>query len=397
MALWVRDLLATGAQPVPLPAEDRSVCGLLRARCRVQGLPEDHFYIKCNGRLVNSEDVLQEGAVYSLEPRLCGGKGGFGSMLRALGAQIEKTTNREACRDLSGRRLRDVNHEKAMAEWVKQQAEREADKEQRRVERLKRKLAEPKHFFTNPDYQQQCHEMAERLEDSVLKGMQASSSTMVSPESSESRKRPADSEKGATSEKKKCFWLGVEGLEDPDSSQDSSSSEDDDSPGTSGSCTVSSGNHVKMVESTEQCPNSSEDSRSCSSASDAAENLQEEGKGAKKDLVEDPPITETAAIEKHEPARTTKDRDQAHASDTQEPVSQLQSTETSTIDLLEFNSVAELEAIGLDKLKFELTALGLKCGGTLQERAARLFSVRGLPRDQIDPALFAKPSKGKKK
>lgn len=57
-----------------------------------------------------------------------------------------------------------------MAEWVKQQAEREADKEQRRLERLKRKLTEPKHFFTNPDYQQQCHEMAERLEDSVLKG-----------------------------------------------------------------------------------------------------------------------------------------------------------------------------------------------------------------------------------
>ena len=37
---------------------------------------------------------------------------GFGSMLRAIGAQIEKTTNREACRDLSGRRMRDVNNEK---------------------------------------------------------------------------------------------------------------------------------------------------------------------------------------------------------------------------------------------------------------------------------------------
>ena len=44
--------------------------------------------------------------------RLCGGKGGFGSMLRALGAQIEKTTNHEAMRDLSGRRVRDVNNEK---------------------------------------------------------------------------------------------------------------------------------------------------------------------------------------------------------------------------------------------------------------------------------------------
>ena len=37
---------------------------------------------------------------------------GFGSMLRAIGAQIEKTTSREACRDLSGRRMRDVNNEK---------------------------------------------------------------------------------------------------------------------------------------------------------------------------------------------------------------------------------------------------------------------------------------------
>lgn len=33
-------------------------------------------------------------------------------MLRAIGAQIDKTNNREACRDLSGRRMRDVNNEK---------------------------------------------------------------------------------------------------------------------------------------------------------------------------------------------------------------------------------------------------------------------------------------------
>ncbi len=39
-------------------------------------------------------------------------------MLRAIGAQIEKTTNREACRDLSGRRMRDVNNEKKYAPLV---------------------------------------------------------------------------------------------------------------------------------------------------------------------------------------------------------------------------------------------------------------------------------------
>lgn len=68
-----------------------------------------------------------------------------------------------------------------------------------------------------------------------------------------------------------------------------------------------------------------------------------------------------------------------------------------SVDLLAFTSVAEVELLGLEKLKCELTARGLKCGGTLQERAARLFSVRGLAKEHIDPALFAKPSKGKKK
>lgn len=57
-----------------------------------------------------------------------------------------------------------------MAEWLKKQADREAEKEQRRLERLQKKLAEPKHQFTDPEFQQQCHDLSERLEDSVLKG-----------------------------------------------------------------------------------------------------------------------------------------------------------------------------------------------------------------------------------
>ena len=67
-----------------------------------------------NGRLVSDYNKLElkDGDVCHANLRLLGGKGGFGSMLRALGAQIEKTTNREACRDLSGRRMRDINDEK---------------------------------------------------------------------------------------------------------------------------------------------------------------------------------------------------------------------------------------------------------------------------------------------
>ncbi|XP_058021515.1 splicing regulator SDE2 isoform X1 [Ahaetulla prasina] len=394
MVVLVRNPLSSELQCVTLPAKGWSVEDFLRSWCQAQGLPQDHFYVKYNGRCINSEGVLQDGALYSVEPRLCGGKGGFGSMLRALGAQIEKTTNREACRDLSGRRLRDVNHEKAMAEWVKQQAEREADKEQRRLERLKRKLAEPKHFFTNPDYQQQCHEMAERLEDSVLKGMQASSSTVVSAESSESRKGTADSGTGPPSEKKRCLWLGIEGLDDPSSSE-TNSDEEDESPGTSERCSTSSGSHISVTDNSNEFPRNSEDSVNCSSGSD--EKSEDQTKNAKKDLLEDPNFSKIVANEKPKTTQILKEEKHTNASCSEKAASQLQHGDTASVNLMEFNSVAELEAIGLDKLKCELLALGLKCGGTLQERAERLFSVRGLARDHIDPALFAKPSKGKKK
>lgn len=36
---------------------------------------------------------------------------GFGSLLRSFGSQFYKSTNQDACRDLSGRRIRDVNQE----------------------------------------------------------------------------------------------------------------------------------------------------------------------------------------------------------------------------------------------------------------------------------------------
>lgn len=59
------------------------------------------------------------------------------------------------------------------------------------------------------------------------------------------------------------------------------------------------------------------------------------------------------------------------------------------------NCAEDLECLGLEKLKSALMDRGLKCGGTLAERAQRLFAVRGLSSDQIDPAFFAKPTKGK--
>jgi hypothetical protein len=52
-----------------------------------------------------------------LTPRVRGGKGGFGSQLRAAGGRMssQKTSNNDSCRDLSGRRLSTIKEAKKYA------------------------------------------------------------------------------------------------------------------------------------------------------------------------------------------------------------------------------------------------------------------------------------------
>lgn len=64
------------------------------------------------------------------------------------------------------------------------------------------------------------------------------------------------------------------------------------------------------------------------------------------------------------------------------------------LDLSGFSSVEELASLGLDRLKSALIALGLKCGGSLEERAGRLWKTKGKTLDEVDPTLFAKKKGG---
>lgn len=40
--------------------------------------------------------------------------------------------------------------------------------------------------------------------------------------------------------------------------------------------------------------------------------------------------------------------------------------------------------------------MGLKCGGTIEERAERLYSTKGKKMDEIDQSLFSKGGKRKR-
>ncbi|KAL1647387.1 hypothetical protein SLS58_002715 [Diplodia intermedia] len=88
---------------------------------------------------------------------LCGGKGGFGSQLRAAGGRMRKKRgageNNGSSRNLDGRRLRTVTEAKALAEYLAIKPEMDQKQKEERRERW-----------------QEIVEMAERKEEEILKG-----------------------------------------------------------------------------------------------------------------------------------------------------------------------------------------------------------------------------------
>lgn len=155
-----------------LPRDSLSISGKVLEETIhiVTELSSDDITITINGKRLDPGVSYNVGVV-RLSPKVLGGKGGFGSMLRAIGAQIEKTTNREACRDLSGRRLRDINEEKRLKTWLSQQKDREQDKEDKKKKKIEKLLQEPKHEFKDDAYHEERTNLSEKLSDSLEQGL----------------------------------------------------------------------------------------------------------------------------------------------------------------------------------------------------------------------------------
>lgn len=189
-------------------------------QCRISqafGIPQDDLFITVNGRIVSNEFQLDKENVVRVHTRLVGGKGGFGSMLRAIGAQIEKTTNREACRDLSGRRLRDINEEKRLRKWLEGQEDREREAAERKQKKIERLLTEPKiEVNLNADYEKGRQELPERVSAAVDAGWEAAETSQAC---GSKRKIEDTASKG---KKKAKLWI------DAELSDCSSLSEDDE-------------------------------------------------------------------------------------------------------------------------------------------------------------------------
>ncbi|THH16666.1 hypothetical protein EW146_g4004 [Bondarzewia mesenterica] len=128
-----------------------------------------------------------------LAPRMRGGKGGFGSQLRAAGGRMssQKTSNNDSCRDLSGRRLSTIKEAKKLAEYLEQEPARKkaaAEAQRKKLEVLERKLgidkngvasgskeSEPlagkKHRFDDTEYLEQSRDIVDNVKSAVAAGL----------------------------------------------------------------------------------------------------------------------------------------------------------------------------------------------------------------------------------
>lgn len=196
MTQAIVSLLSSSSICLPIEEETCTAHQLKQKIAQLTFIPVDQQVLSTVGGIaLHDEQYLEfenNTLYFNLSARLLGGKGGFGSMLRAQGGRMnaQKTTNFEACRDLQGRRIRTVNetkrlestnrhvlkkkkkliHAYRMQEELEAIPEREAEKR----EKLKRKIEEAlkereprKHLFDDNKFLEESEEMVEGVKSAV--------------------------------------------------------------------------------------------------------------------------------------------------------------------------------------------------------------------------------------
>nr|XP_012559471.2 replication stress response regulator SDE2 isoform X2 [Hydra vulgaris] len=352
-----------------------------------EGIPTSNFYLVSNRKVLNFTDEIICDSYVNAYIRVPGGKGGFGSMLRAIGARIEKTTNHEACRDLSGRRMRDVNNEKQIGEWLKKKQDKEDERAKAREEKLKRLL--------NPVYNYVDQGYTTKLQDNASNVDEAFKAALSKKKKMKSRTNHVSEEDDAPSNKKSCLWIGVS---DEESDMEHS---DESSPGEH-----SPGNLVLRNDETSEVPAYTKNVESVMEHSGECNNgnlmLKNDESSEVRSYSKNVEIDMEHSVIEVSSTNEIKNKKENNLKAIPEPtsenlrVSSHKNLFIEPIDLSKYSSAEELEELGLDRLKFALQALGMKCGGTLQDRAKRLFITKQTPIDQIDPSLFVKKKAGNK-
>ncbi|KDP28494.1 hypothetical protein JCGZ_14265 [Jatropha curcas] len=424
-------------------------CAIKRRVFEITRIPTHSQRLICCGTQLSDRSVITspECTVHLLL-RLLGGKGGFGSLLRgaATKAGQKKTNNFDACRDMSGRRLRHVNAEKRLEEW-------KAEEEGRRLEKIaeefiKKKAKKGKKGVGDGEaekyvekYRKESAKCAAEVEEAVREACGYG----------KGKRKEKVTQEGLETKRLK-IWMGKRTLGDSDSEDMDEDSSDDEE--NEKSVVLNNGNHSdlnKEAEGSSDSVNGGKQDGECSGGASCESGSEGEKDAAvEHNLKFSPPgkivpseergvieleiheeiipqsagatCLETAklsgidSVKVDEQENVRPDSQPLHVSSPASgkdiesgPVAAKVVTdfksegdgETATavandtdpekpLNFDDFSSAADMEVLGMERLKNELQARGLKCGGTLQERAARLFLLKTTPLDKVPKKLLAK-------
>ncbi|KAL4562623.1 hypothetical protein LXL04_026651 [Taraxacum kok-saghyz] len=417
-------------------------------------IPVHHQLLLSNGKTLFDDGVLHHRnsspSTVHLLLRLRGGKGGFGSLLRgaATKAGQKKTNNFDACRDMSGRRLRHVNAEKKMEEWLAEEKERKLEKVAEDFIKKKVKTVKKagggdgteKYVEKYRKDSAKCMEEVDKsVRESLAGGFRKTKRTAAGVDVEHS---------GGSKSKKLKIWMGKRKVDDSDSDETDEEDSDDEMGEENEKSVVT--NNENQSDSNKEADGSlasvtggkheGESSVGCSSESTSEEEKETVTEGQlgsingsndelqlphhervdasvihEESIVKDSSDTTVLGVESVPLEKSTKaeleekecelpSASNGGTTDIQAKISnnksgvieEVVSTKSQCPDVEKplnfdkFNSAVEMEVLGLERLKCELQERGLKCGGTLQERAARLFLLKTTPIDKLPKKLLVR-------
>ncbi|MBA0717776.1 hypothetical protein Golax_005558 [Gossypium laxum] len=378
-------------------------------------------------QLKDDSVIFHPNATLNLSFSLLGGKGGFGSLLRgaATKAGQKKTSNFEACRDMSGRRLRHVNAEKRLEEWKAEEEERKLEKMaedfiKKKAKNGKKGVGDGEAEKYVAKYREQSARCVAVVEESVKAACLGKRKAVPG---------------GADPKRLKICRMGKRKLNESDSDNSSDDEDSEDDEEDEKSVVLNNGNNSDSSKGTEGSSGlvsrrrrDGEFSGGVSSESGSEEEkdivpLQSSKSGGEDVLDVENDKVEVEAIQPEileNNGTKTKDQKEIVSLGADVPVQEngvgnklmdrvdgcsdvksefhgetvVSNTNVAIpekpLNFDDFNSPQEMEVLGLERLKSELQARGLKCGGTLQERAARLFLLKSIPLDKLPKKLLAK-------
>ncbi|KAL4503221.1 hypothetical protein ABPG72_000827 [Tetrahymena utriculariae] len=324
------------------------------------------FRFILNGKQVQNNNQfacsLQHNSFLRVLMRIRGGKGGFGSQLKKDAKAQKKITDWNLSRDLQGRRMRDVNNEKKLVEFFKKQKQ-EQDQVAKELKEFKdmQKEQGTQNFgyqIMNNDYKDRIEKVEESISNSVLLGMN---------KQKQNKNKPSQEQQEEYEKDEYRFKI------------------------------------PKKLKKSDQNPESPIEGEIKQEFTNTTNSEQQENKNEKQEeKVYQLPFTQSDLKQEE---ISTQNLDSVDANKLNDPQNSQQKQsridknkliaigeikEFNNIELDQIKSIDNLIKLGDAHLKNELTRLGLKAGGKVEEKAQRLWVIKQDPSNLFNPKYIAK-------